>query len=342
MERNGFFAASGKSRWRQQRLLILCYHGVALDDEHEWDPEFYVTSAFLRRRLEILREEDCHVLPLGDALYRMGQGTLPPRSVTLTFDDGMHDFQARAWPLLREAAHPATVYLTSFYSLHQAPVFDVFQAYLLWRARGQVLAGRHAGLDVELDLRTASGRQTASTAIKAFAARHSMGAVGKQALLESLASALGVDYAQAVSGRLLHIMNPAEVEEVCREGAAVELHTHRHRMPDEEALFRQEIEENRRAIRQITGREAVHFCYPSGVFATRWLPWLADMGVVSGTTCVPGYGHARTEPLLLPRFVDTGLVSEVEFRAWISGAMRFVGARRGPKRHDVESLRERR
>jgi hypothetical protein len=49
-----------------------------------------------------------------------------------------------------------------------------------------------------------------------------------------------------------------------------------------------------------------------------------------------------TEPLLLPRFVDTGLVSEVEFRAWISGAMRFVGARRGPTRHDVESLRERR
>jgi peptidoglycan/xylan/chitin deacetylase (PgdA/CDA1 family) len=337
MERNGLFAASGESRWRQQRLLVLCYHGVALDDEHEWDPEYYVTPAFLRRRLEILREEDCHVLPLGDALDRMGRGTLPPRSVALTFDDGMHDFQARAWPLLREAAYSATVYLTSFYSIHQTPVFDVFQGYLLWRARGQVLDGRRVGLDVELDLRNTLGRRTASAAIKAFAARHSIGTVGKQALLERLASELGVDYAQVASRRLLHIMTPAEVEQVCREGAAVELHTHRHRLPDKEALFREEIEENRRVIHQITGREPMHLCYPSGVFATRWLPWLTDLGVVSGTTCVPGYAHSRTEPLLLPRFVDTGHVSELEFRGWISGAMRFVGARRGPVRQTAKS-----
>jgi peptidoglycan/xylan/chitin deacetylase (PgdA/CDA1 family) len=311
--------------------LILCYHGVSLRDEHEWDPGFYVTAAFLRRRLEILREEHCTVLPLAHALAEMARGTLPPRSVTLTFDDGMHDFHARAWPLLREAAYPATVYLTTFHSLYQAPVFAVFHAYLLWRARGRVFGGRPLGLPIDLDLRTTAGRHAASRALTDLATRRSPGAAGKQALLERLAAVLHVDYADAAAMRLLHIMTPDEVAEVSRDGAAVELHTHRHRVPDEEALFRQEIHENRDAIRRITGRDPVHFCYPSGVFATRWLPWLRDMDIVSGTTCVPGYAHARMESLLLPRFIDTGAVSEIEFRAWITGAMRFVARTPGPQ-----------
>src|SRR5438132_1545578 len=58
----------GASGWRRQRLLILCYHGVSLQDEHEWAPELFVTPAFLRRRFEILRDSGYVVLPLGEAV----------------------------------------------------------------------------------------------------------------------------------------------------------------------------------------------------------------------------------------------------------------------------------
>ena len=67
-----FVAASA---WRQRRVLILCYHGVSLDDEHEWDPELFVTPAFLRRRFEILRDKGYAVLPLDVAVTRCANGT---------------------------------------------------------------------------------------------------------------------------------------------------------------------------------------------------------------------------------------------------------------------------
>jgi peptidoglycan/xylan/chitin deacetylase (PgdA/CDA1 family) len=128
--------------------------------------------------------------------------------------------------------------------------------------------------------------------------------------------------------RLLHIMSPEEVTQVARAGVAVELHTHRHRLFETWEPFHQEIEENRTYIRHVTDREPAHFCYPSGVFHGQCVPWLRALGIISATTCVPGYANESTEPLLLPRFVDSGLVTEAEFRAWVTGAIRFIGGTR--------------
>ena len=40
-----------------------------------------------------------------------------------------------------------------------------------------------------------------------------------------------------------------------------------------------EIRDNRDRIRDFTGHEAVHFCYPSGDYAPEFLPWLRELGV---------------------------------------------------------------
>src|SRR5689334_20863126 len=108
-EAGGLNGIIGASRARRSRLLILCYHGVALADEHEWDPELWVTQDHLRRRLTILRETGCEVLPLDQALEHCAARTLPSRAVALTFDDGFADFALRAVPVLRELGMPATV-----------------------------------------------------------------------------------------------------------------------------------------------------------------------------------------------------------------------------------------
>ena len=143
----------GASGWRRQRLLILCYHGVSLQDEHEWAPALFVTPAFLRRRFEILRDSGYVVLPLGEAVRSMRRGTLPPRSVVLTFDDGFHNFYAAAVPLLEEFGYPATNYMSSYYCVHQHPIPIVTLRYLLWCGRLPVLApGVLPGQDSSVDL----------------------------------------------------------------------------------------------------------------------------------------------------------------------------------------------
>src|ERR1051326_4760574 len=121
---SGFASALARSSWRTNRLLILAYHGISLQDEHLWDPELSMEPGFLRRRFELLRESGCQVLPLAEALDRLAAKSLPPRSVVLTFDDGLYDFRARALPLLQEFGFPATVYFATYYVQFQKPVFN--------------------------------------------------------------------------------------------------------------------------------------------------------------------------------------------------------------------------
>jgi peptidoglycan/xylan/chitin deacetylase (PgdA/CDA1 family) len=290
----------GGSGVRRHRLLILCYHGVSLADEHKWNPELYVSPDQLRRRLTLLRETGCAILPLGNALERCATGTLPARAVALTFDDGFADFALRAVPLLREFDMPATVYLTTYYCERPVPVPDVAIPYLLSKAR-------EPGVDVR-DL-----------AAEADAALRSASAEEKDALVRHVAQRCGVDYDAFVRSRLFQIMTPNEVKALPADLIGVELHTHRHRTPHDPALFTREIVENRDRIAALCGRTPTHFCYPSGCWRPDMLPLLRQQGIRSATTCFPGYMTPSTDSLVAPRFIDTMLTSEATFRGWLSG-----------------------
>jgi peptidoglycan/xylan/chitin deacetylase (PgdA/CDA1 family) len=86
-------------------------------------------------------------------------------------------------------------------------------------------------------------------------------------------------------------------------------------------LFTREIRDNRDRIREFTGHEAVHFCYPSGDYAPEFLPWLRELGVRSATTCETGLASPHSEPLLLPRVLDGEQVTPVEFESWLCGIL---------------------
>ena len=318
----GVLAFVRDSRWRRKRLLVLCYHGVAMDDEHEWDSALYITQGRLRQRLGALRDGGYHILPLAEATRRLYDGTLPPRSVAITFDDGAVDFERRALPVLREFNAPATLYLTTYYSVHRLPVFDTVLSYVLWKggqSGGDVAA--FCETPVPLPVGTQTEREEAGSRMRAFAKRRALDASRKNELVAGIAAALGVNFEDIMARELLHIMPPHVVRALPRDLVDVQLHTHRHRTPRNREQFLREIRDNAAVTRELRGDTPAfeHFCYPLGEYYGEFLPWLRESGVRYATTCVPDLASTSTDPLLIPRFVDTMGQSDLSFQAWASG-----------------------
>ncbi len=326
-QRTGGFNLVADSDWRKQRLLILCYHGISLDDEHLWNGALYMPPAGLEQRLRLLQTMKCNVLPLAEGVERLYAGTLPDRSVVVTFDDGYHDFVAAAHPLLKKYGVPSTVYLPTLHCGDRAPIFSLCASYMLWKARGQRVSAPEIQAE-PLELKSPAGREAALAAVNAVVKRDALSHEGQQTLLRVLATRLRVDYDAIVARRLLQIMDPADATRLAADGVDIQLHTHRHRTPHDRLKFIEEIETNRTRIEELTGADPRHFCYPSGAYEPDFLPWLAETGVISATTCDPGLASRRTPPLMLPRLIDTCSTSASEFQGWLSGAAWLITPKR--------------
>jgi peptidoglycan/xylan/chitin deacetylase (PgdA/CDA1 family) len=308
------------SEWRRRRLLVLCYHGIALHDEDRWDPGLYVSQQHFERRLALLRRNECTVLPLREAVERLYRGDLPDRAVALTFDDGYYDFLARAWPVLQAAGYPATVYLTTARVEHNFPIVNLLVSYVLWKARDQVLDGTGLfGLRGQYVLADADERARVVREMNASITAQAHTAEDKDMMARAIVTRLGLDYDALAAARLLRLMRREEISALSRQGVDFQLHTHLHRTPEDPDVFVRDVLDNRDRIQAMTGLRPEHLCYPSGMYRMGYLPALRREGIVSATTCDPGMADRTSEPLLLPRFVDTTGITDIEFEGWVTG-----------------------
>jgi peptidoglycan/xylan/chitin deacetylase (PgdA/CDA1 family) len=112
----GIKTAKTFSRWVQARLLggalILGYHRVASVTHDEY--EVCVTPQHFAEQMEMLGK---YVRPmqLSKLVQYLKEGSLPPQSITVTFDDGYADNLSEAKPILEKYAIPATVFVCSGY-----------------------------------------------------------------------------------------------------------------------------------------------------------------------------------------------------------------------------------
>ena len=307
------------SAWRSKQLLIICWHHVSIDDEHLWDPTLCISPSTFRSRLELLRSARCNVMPLEEALYGVRSGQLPKRAVALTLDDGESSISLRAWPMLREFGFPATLYWSTYYSLHPYAVFDPMLSYLLWKGRGAHLQLDDPPLNVRLESKL--DRDAAAQSIYQAAKARGWTAAAKEDFLVHLSDRLGVDYGGIKKKRILHMIRPEEAASMYRQGLDLQLHTHRHRVPRDAPRPASEILDNMKIIESVGARRPVHFCYPSGSYAPEHEVWLRENGVVSGATCEPGLVQRRTNQYFLPRVIDRENFGPIEFKSCLSGLL---------------------
>lgn len=324
---SGLSAVVSASSWRSARVLVLCYHGISMGDEHEWDPALFVSQEQLRRRMQMLRDEQCSVLSLDDAVDRCRAGTLPPRSVVLTFDDGNADFASRALPVLQEFQFPATVYLTTYYCDRDVPVPNVAASYLLWKGRdlGTVRFDGLANIEHSLPVATAAERHHAIEQIRHWMRRASTD--DKTAFVEQLSERVGYAPGEFFATRKLQIMSAAEVSALPSDLVTVELHTHRHQSTTDHGSYLRDLTENDAVIRSLRDRAPHHFCYPSGCYRSDMRDSLEQLQVRTATTCTAGLLSGDTDLLCVPRLVDSTSMPDEVFRAWISGTANLMPRR---------------
>jgi peptidoglycan/xylan/chitin deacetylase (PgdA/CDA1 family) len=106
-------------------LAILTYHRV---DEPSARPDLMpslisATPAAFREQIALVARQ-FEPVSLGDVLEAIDEPSrLPARAVLVTFDDGYLDFAANAWPVLREASVPATLFVATAFSAEPATPF---------------------------------------------------------------------------------------------------------------------------------------------------------------------------------------------------------------------------
>ncbi|WP_291914479.1 polysaccharide deacetylase family protein [Accumulibacter sp.] len=93
-----------------RRLSILIYHRVHArpDSLFPHEPD---TRSFDQRMRFVARS--FNVLSLGEAVHHLAAGTLPPRALAITFDDGYADNAEVALPILRRHGLTATFFVAT-------------------------------------------------------------------------------------------------------------------------------------------------------------------------------------------------------------------------------------
>jgi len=177
----------------------------------------------------------------------------------------------------------------------------------------------HIGLSLTVKLDSMAAVDEAAKRLRFFAAENLLTGEEKDHALSVLAVQLGLNFRDILRSRTLHLMNPEELCEVSRQHVDIELHTHRHKLPIDRRLFREEIARNSELIRAATGIRPEHFCYPNGGYRPEITGWLRDAGIKSATTCDPGLVSKGTDPMLLPRVTDSNNVSQTRFESWLAG-----------------------
>ena len=281
-----------------------------------------------KKRLEILKRYGCNVISL-DAAVKMLAGEVPmiPNAVVLTADDGYKNSPDTLSKDCNEYGFPLTIYLTSYYAEKQEPIFNVALSYLFWRTKkSEINLKSLSELELGLESNTAlqlnpENIQTLSKKLNELFSQDSY-KPERVEFLHKLAQALDLSPDEVFSPGKLMLMDQREISACARQTTSVQLHTHRHRFPDDDQKVKDELLENRRYISQsLPEKDIVHFCYPSGVFHENQISTLRALGVKSATTLLNGINFRSDDPLKLKRIIDKETMSDAEFAANVSGAI---------------------
>lgn len=279
----------------QARLSILIFHRVLLQQ----DPLF-PGEQDMRRFNEVLSwvARWFQVLPLDEAVSRLGNGTLPARAAAITFDDGYADNATNALPILQRHKMAATFFIaTSFVDGGRMWNDSIIEA--VRGCRAKVLNLGDAGLGSYV-LDTHGQRRIAIEALLGFVKY--LDPVKRQEAVASVMQAAGSMLPDDL------MMSSGQIKQLRKAGMQIGAHTCRHpilaRLCDEDAS--NEISSSKAALESLLQEPVTLFAYPNGKPGKDYLAKHAAMvqraGFAAAVSTAPGVSTVGTDRFQLPRF----------------------------------------
>lgn len=279
---------------RDGRVCVVNYHRVLAQHEPLLASEPDLPT--FRWQMELLAR--CfNVLPLHEAVTRLAAGTLPPRAVCITFDDGYRSVHDLALPVLREFGLPATVFVTSGHvgegSMWNDRIIEAVQTLPAGQLDLSEL-GLGAYSLASLDDRKATlGTLTERSKYLPPQARRDL-----VARFEAL---VGDGLAQGV------MLTPEMVVNLDRHGIEIGAHTISHPILTslDDASARLEISAGKEQLETILGKPVRLFAYPNGKvgkdYDERHVAMVREAGFTAAFTTAVGALTRDQDPYQLPR-----------------------------------------
>ena len=282
-------------RGRKGRLSILIFHRVLADPDPLF-PDLPTAERFEATMRWV--KAWFNVLPLGDAVDRLFAGTIPARSLAITFDDGYADNEGIAAPILKRLGLTATFFVSTGF-LDGGCMWNDRVIEAIRTSRADPIAIELQGLG-SLPLTTVADRSRAIAAVLS-AIKH-LEPARRQAAVEAVVAAAGAPAAPAP------MMKPAQVRNLRALGMGVGAHTVSHpiltRLAPAAAL--DEMKRSKHELERLLGEPVPLFAYPNGVpgqdYAAEHTAMARECGFAAAVSTSWGAASIRSDRFQLPRF----------------------------------------
>lgn len=277
-------------------LPILMYHRVL--PEHDPLQPGVPTVAMMEAQFKALGHH-FKVLPLEDAAQHLYEGTLPPRSAVITFDDGYADNHTLALPILRKHRLTATVFVATGF-LDGGRMFNDTIVEAVRRLPGGDVDFGWLGLGQQRLNDTESRRALVAhlaTRIKYLEPQERDEACRRLARMADGPLPTNL------------MMNSEQVVDLARKGISIGGHTVNHPILAKVSAdtARQELQQNFDALKSLIGHAPACFAYPNGKPTLDYSSLHADLarevGYTAAVSTAVGVATLQSDRYQMPRFV---------------------------------------
>ncbi|CAA9889315.1 Polysaccharide deacetylase [Candidatus Methylobacter favarea] len=289
----------------KKKLFILIYHQVLEQPDfmRPWEIDKTVFSwqmALIARYF--------NVLPLHEALEKMANGTLPPRAVCITFDDGYANNYTHALPILLANKLTATFFIASGY----------LDGGRMWN--DTVIESIRTLPGPRLDL-TAIGLGSYDISNPVKKAQVAVDILPRIKHLQPAARAQYAGYLASLAKKMPDdlMLTSSQVMKLYVSGMEIGGHTVTHPIlallaPDE---VRQEVADNKTTLEQLLNTKIRYFAYPNGKPGQDYSPdqvrIIKECGYQAALSTRPGVSAKGNDRWQLARFTP-----------WDSSPARFM------------------